>query len=97
LPISPHPIGFVLHLSPIGDPVLPRAEANWVRFAHFAFCRPEAAGRRAGVPPQLCAPSAIPNRGIGFVSHDWSRRPLCGGRQIGFVSHVLLSGEDPIM
>jgi hypothetical protein len=32
---------------------------DWLCFAHFALRRAEAAGHRAGVPPQVCSQSAI--------------------------------------
>jgi hypothetical protein len=55
--------GFVSHNSPSRERRSPDRHngRNWVCFAHFALCRPEATGRRAGVPPQVCSQSAIRN------------------------------------
>jgi len=106
LPACPRgQIGFVLHISPSGPGRRVKLGSfctirwpNWVRFARSARRarggRPQVVSRRGSV---LNPQSAIRNRKIGFVSHDWVRRRpspgahwLCFARlvlQIGFVPH----------
>jgi hypothetical protein len=43
-------------------------------FCTIGLRRADVAGGRAGIPPQVCSQSAIRNRGIGFVLHDWPAR-----------------------
>jgi hypothetical protein len=100
-------IGFVLHNSPCGSLADRR---NWVFFAHFALRRPGTAGRRAGVPPQVCSQSTIEKLGsfctfrspglwptgeIGFVSPDQPRGRPSGSKLALFRTSHLTPQTSP--